>query len=279
MPSGNKKNTNKKNTKKKNIKKKTQEKAVVSESKPAVKKGRAGLIALVLIAAVILTGVFMSVDYYTAWGNDEKLINRAMDAAEKNAIYKKYPEVLKKYNYIVGRWENDENYKEYVRQAKLGIAKAYKDSQQYIPAIEAYRALTAEYSTEKGDMYAWLMLELGECYNSILNTNDALKTYTEITRQFPDTDWSVEAIFGIADAYRNNGDSGKAMYYYNKIVEKYKKGFLSAEALTSIGKMYESDGDDKKALEIYSRVVKEYPEIVTEYAKMRQTVLNDRVKN
>ncbi|OPZ64617.1 MAG: tol-pal system protein YbgF [Candidatus Aerophobetes bacterium ADurb.Bin490] len=69
------------------------------------------------------------------------------------------------------------------------------------------------------------------------------------------------------------------MYYYNKIVEKYKKGFLSAEALTSIGKMYESDGDDKKALEIYSRVVKEYPEIVTEYAKMRQTVLNDRVKN
>ena len=267
------------NKKKKIARKKSAVKPSVKEQQIPAKKSNTGLIALILISAVILTGVLMAVDRFTAWGNDEKLIGRALDAAEKNAIYKKYPEVIKNYSYIVNRWENDENFKDHVRQAKLGIAKAYKDSQQFIPAIEGYKELIEEYASEKGDMYAWLMLELGECYNSILNTNDALKTYTEITKQYPDTDWSAEAVFGIADAYRNNGDNAKAMYYYNKIVEKYKQGFLSAEALTSIGKIYESDGDDKRALEIYTRVVKEYPEIVTEYAKMRQTVLNERVKN
>jgi tetratricopeptide (TPR) repeat protein len=259
---------------------------VKDEIKPAVKAPESAggkfpfaKIFALIIAAGLLTSVYFTVDYYTGWGKPEKVLKRVMDEAEKGAIYKRYPEVVKKYQYIIDRWGKEEAFKEEIRQAKLGLAKAYKDGQQYIQAIEAYRDLIKDFENERGDMYAWLQLELGDCYNNIFNTKDAVVVYEKILKEYPNTDWAAEALFGVADAYRNNGDNIKAINYYTKIVEKYKKGFLSAEALTSMGKIFESEGKDKQALDVYTRVVKEYPDIVTEYAKMRHDVLTERIKN
>jgi tetratricopeptide (TPR) repeat protein len=233
----------------------------------------------ILIAVLIATVLFMAyqgIDYYTGWGNPGKVIKRMLDEAEKNSIYKRYAQAIQKYDYIISKWGSDPKYSEDIRQTKLNLAKAYKDSEQYLQAIDMYKSLTQEYSSTNRDMYAWLLLELADSYNSILNTDQAITVYRQVVGEFKGTDWSAEALFGIAEAYRSKKDYKNAITYYDLIVEKYQKGFLSAEALTNKGRIMEDTGRIKDAVRIYEKVVKDFPDIVTEFAKTRLGVLSGK---
>jgi len=241
------------------------------QAAPAAKKSlfTPERIVLIFLAAAILFFAFKIIDHYTAWGNTPLLIKRNMDEAEKNAIYKRYNDAIKTYDSIINRFGKNEKYSEEVKQARLSLAKTLKDSEQYIRAIDIYRELIEEYKTSNKDMYAWLKLELADSYNSILNSDEAIKTYSSIVEEFKGTDWAAEALFGIADSYREKKDFKNALIYYDMIIEKYKKGFLSAEALTNKGKIFEEQGKDREALKVYQKVVKEFPDIDTEYARLR----------
>lgn len=267
-----------KKAKKKSYVKKQPDNKPVEQPVPMAAAAKSGFdmrkAAAVIVAVIILILAYRGIDYYTGWGNPEKVIKRSLDEAEKNAVYKRYTEAIKKYEYVIDKWGNDPKYTEDIKQAKLNLAKAYKDSEQYLKAIELYKALTAEYRESNRDMYAWLLLELAESYSAILDTEQALVTYNQIVKEFKDTDWSAEALFGIAEAYRARKDYKNAVIYYDIIVEKYQKGFLSAEALTNKAKIFEELGKIKEAVKIYDRVVKEFPDIVTEYAKSRLDILS-----
>jgi tetratricopeptide (TPR) repeat protein len=236
-------------------------------------------IILILFIAILLFFAFKIVDHYTAWGNTPLLIKRNMDEAEKNAIYKRYNEAISAYDSIISRFGKNVKYSEEIKQARLSLAKTLKDGEQYLRAIEIYRQLIEEYKDTNKDMYAWLKLELADSYNSILNSDEAIKTYTSIVDEFKGTDWAAEALFGIADSYRAKKDFKNAVIYYDMIIEKYKKGFLSAEALTNKGKILEEQGKDKQALKVYEKVVKEFPDIVTEYARQRYSALTVKPAN
>jgi tetratricopeptide (TPR) repeat protein len=227
-----------------------------------------------LIAMVLLTSAGMLIDYYTAWGNTPKLIKRMLESAEKNAIYKHYSEAESAYGTIISRFGNKETYKEDVKQARLSLAKTYKDAEQYLKAISLYTELAVDYKASNPDMYAWLQLELADCYNSILNSDEAIRVDQKIVDDFKNTDWAAEALFGIADAYKSKKDYPNALKYYDMIINKYEKGFLSAEALTNKGRIYEELGKDSLAYKVYGKVVKEFPEIVTEYARLRYDALS-----
>lgn len=246
-----------------------------------VSPGKRTLFEKVIIAlfiAAALAAVYKIVDYTTGWGNPGAVIKREMSAAEKNSIYKKYEIAISKYERIISRWGDDEKLKEEVKQARLNLAKTYKDAERNLEAIELYKKLAAEYQPVNKDMYAWLLLELGDCYNSILSAADAIKTYNMVITEFKDTDWAAEALFGIAEAYKSQKDYSSAVKYYDLIASKYKKGFLSAEALTNKGMILEEQGRIKQALTVYETVVKEFPDIVTEYAKLRVDVLSGQTK-
>lgn len=230
------------------------------------------------MAIILITGACMLIDYYTAWGNTPKLIKRILESAEKNAIYKHYNEAESKYDTIISRFGSNQKYKEEVKQARLSLAKTYKDAEQYLKAIDLYTQLAVEYKDSNPDMYAWLQLELGDSYNSILNSDEAIKVYQRIVEGFKNTDWAAEALFGIAEAYKSKKDYPNAMKYYDIIINKYEKGFLSAEAMTSKGRIYEEQGKDSLAFKVYEKVVKEFPEIVTEYAKLRYDALLAKTK-
>ncbi|MCE5300845.1 MAG: tetratricopeptide repeat protein [Spirochaetia bacterium] len=229
-----------------------------------------------LIIAGLLAGGYMLVDNATGWGNTGKVIKKRLEAAEKAAIYKKYDEAAQRYEKIVAKWGNDERYKEQIKQARLSLAKTLKDAEQNIKAIEMYKQLCAEYKDTNNDMYAWLQLELAECYNSILNSDEAIVIYSAIVKNFEGSDWAAEALFGIAESYKLKKDYPNAVKYYDMIVEKYQKGFLSAEALTNKGRIYEELGREAQAVKVYEKVIREFPEIVTEYAKMRYSVLTTK---
>jgi tetratricopeptide (TPR) repeat protein len=231
-------------------------------------------VIIFLIVAALAVVVYEAVDYQTGWGNPGKVLKRAMDEAEKDAIYKRYDAAIRIYDRIIARWGKDEKFKDEIKQANLSLAKTYKDSEKNMEAIELYKKLAEEYKTANRDMYAWLLLELGECYNAILNTQGAIASYNTVIAEFADTDWAAEALFGIAEAYKNKKDYGNAVKYYDMIVSKYKKGFLSAEALTNKGMILEELGRTKQALTVYEKVVKEFPDIVTEYAKLRVGALS-----
>ena len=234
------------------------------------------VIFLVVIAAIF--SAYKAIDYYTGWGDPAKVIKREMADAEKDAIYKRYDSAIGRYERIVARWGNEERLKEEIKQARLNLAKTYKDSERNLEAIELYKKLAAEYQSTNKDMYAWLLLELGECYNSILSIADAIKTYNQVISEFKDTDWAAEALFGIAEAYKSRKDYAGAIKYYDLIVTRYKKGFLSAEALTNKGMILEEQGKTKQALAVYQGVVKDFPDIVTEYARLRVDVLSGQTK-
>ncbi len=231
-----------------------------------------------IILIILLFFAYKIIDYYTGWGNTEKVIKRHIDDAEKSIIYKRYSSAIFEYNFIIKKWGGKEKYKDYVKQAKLSLAKTYKDSEQYISAIDAYKALINEYKDSNRDMYAWLLLELGDSYNSILNTEEAIRTYQLVIDEFKDSDWAAEAFFGIAEAYKSKKDYKNALVYYSTVVNKYQKGFLSAEAMTNMGKIYEQENNIKQAFKIYEKIIKDYPDIVTEEAKLRYDVLSQKLK-
>lgn len=251
-------------------------KAEQSQQADAENKQNLNKIILIFLAAGILIFIYKAIDFYTGWGNMEKVIKREIETAEKNSIYKRYDIAIKIYLNLIKRISNEEKFTEQIKQVRLNLAKTYKDAEKYIEAIDSYSKLVEEYKTVNNDMYAWLLLELGDCFNNILNTTDAIKTYDNIINSFPESDWAAEAYFGIAEAYKNKKDYNNAIKYYDLIVKKYKKGFLSAEALTNKGKILEAEGKYEQAKVIYKKVVDEFPEIVSEYARMRLETISGR---
>jgi len=229
--------------------------------------------AVIFAVVLILSLVYITVDQVNGWGDASKVVKRRLAEAEKHTFTRQHTRAARIYESIIDKYSNDEKLSEYVKQASLGLAKAYADSQQFIKAIDAYKELAEEYKQQNRDMHAWLMLELGGCYNNIFNSKDAIEVFRQIIKEFPETDWAAEAYFGIADAYRNDGKNAQALQFYGMIADKYKKGFLSAEALTNMGKIYESEARDPEAIRVYERVVKDFPEIVTEYARLRMEAL------
>jgi tetratricopeptide (TPR) repeat protein len=252
----------------------TSEKPVSTE---AGKKSNFNKVVFVILIIAVLIFLYKAIDFYTGWGDMGKVIKREIETAEKNSIYKRYDTAIKIYQNLLKRISGDEKYVEYAKQIRLNLAKTYKDAEKYIEAIDMYVNLTEEYKTANNDMYAWLLLELGDCYNNVLNTSDAIKTYNIIIDTFPGSDWAAEAYFGIAEAYKNKNDYNNAIKYYDLIVKKYEKGFLSAEALTNKGKIFESQGKYKEAANVYKKVVDDFPEIVSEYARLRLETISQQM--
>lgn len=252
------------------------ERAILLTTK--LKPKRVGFMYSVILFVLVIVAACAMIDYYTAWGNTPKLIKRMLVEAEKKAIYKHYDEAEKSYETIIARFKNNAKYVEELKQAKLSLAKTLKDAEQYIKAIVLYKELSIEYKKSNPDMYAWLQLELADSYNSILNTEEAIKVYQQIVEDYKSSDWSAEALFGIADAYKSKKDYASALKYYDLIINKYEKGFLSAEALTNKGRIYEQLGKIDLAYKVYEKVVREFPEIVTEYARGRYDALTIKTK-
>jgi len=261
---------------KKRVKKAEKQAPVPKDMKRPVSALEKIIYALLIAGALVMA--YKVIDYYTGWGDTAKVIKRLTMEAEKHAIYKRYAETVKIYESIIRKYSNDEKYRESVRQVRLSLAKAYKDAEMNIEAINLYRELLEEYKGQNNDMYAWLLLELGDAYNNIYSSDDAIKTYKMVVSNFENSDWAAEALFGIADAYKDKKEPKNAIMYYDQIIKRYKKGFLSAEAMTNIGKIYEDEGKDKMALKVYKKVVDDYPEIVTEYARIRCEILSERLK-
>lgn len=265
----------KKGSSKKDIKTQEEKPAVTPETKISEAKPSPLFLRVIVGVAIValIAAVFFAVDSETGWGDSEKVVKKQMARAEKLAIHKKFDEASVIYSRIVSRWGGDEKVREIVKQARLSLAQAYKDSGNYIRAIELYRELIEENRGVNGDMYAWLNLELADSLNYILSTDEAIRVYEKIISEFDGTDWAAEAMMGIADAYMSKKDYVKAVKYYDRINEKYKKSFLSAEAMTGKARIYEAQGREKQAIALYKKISEEFPDIVTEYARSRISVL------
>jgi tetratricopeptide (TPR) repeat protein len=244
---------------------------------PEAQKKRAGSLITAIVTLAVIATVAFFFSSPSLW-KPELSIKKSIDKAEKSSVYRNYKRAVSIYEKLIAKWGNNEKYAEYIKQARLNLAKTYQDSGEYLKAVALYKELCEEYKDVNADMHAWLLLELGESYAGLFNTSEAIKTYQGIVEKFKGTDWAAEALFGIADAYKASGDSDNALKYYNIIVNKYEKGFLSAEALTNIGQIYEREGRPAKALEVYARIIKEFPDVVTEYAKIRYDSLASKIK-
>ena len=250
--------------------KKPAEAAVIPAQAPSPVFSR--VVAAVVIIGV-LAAVYFAVDRETGWGDPVKVVKKEMEKAEQYAIHKKFTEASAIYARVAAKWGEEEKVREYVKQARLSLAQTYKDSGDQIKAIELYRQLIEENRGVNNDMYAWLNLEMADSLNYIMSTDDAIRTYEKVISEFADTDWSAEAMMGIAEAYLNKKQYAMAIKYYDMINEKYKKSFLSAEALTGKAKILEEQGKEKQALALYKKISDEFPDIVTEYARSRLSAL------
>lgn len=250
----------------------------VAEKQVVDKNTSLNKVLLTLYVLTIITAIYLVAYKVMGWSNPEKVIKQKMASADKDAVEKKYESSIGKYENIIKRWGNNSKLGEEIRQAKLNMAKQYKNSERYLEAIYLYKKLAAEYQGVNNDMYAWLLLELGDCYNKILNAADAIDTYNKIINTFADTDWASEALFGIAETYKKQKKYDKTIEYYDKIIAKYKKTFLCAEALTNKGIILEEQGKIKQALSVYNTVVRDFPDIVTGDAKLRADKLSAQKK-
>jgi len=71
------------------------------------------------------------------------------------------------------------------------IAAIYFDNSQYTKAINVYKRLFEEFPLTDDGMYS--LLQIGICYNKMGFEDDAIKAFTQLIKEYPDTNYAKDA--------------------------------------------------------------------------------------
>lgn len=71
------------------------------------------------------------------------------------------------------------------------IAAIYFDNSQYIKAVNVYKRLFEEFPLTDDGMYS--LFQIGICYNKMGFENDAIKAFTQLLKEYPDSNYAKDA--------------------------------------------------------------------------------------
>jgi TolA-binding protein len=106
-----------------------------------------------------------------------------------------------------------------------------------------------------------------------------LELFERVRKEHPKTDWSGEALTGIAQVYQAQKDYLRARKTFQQVIAEMPGGFLAAEAQASIGSCLEAEEKVKEAVNAYQVVLDKYPSAVWDQAKARIEVLKKQLED
>lgn len=94
------------------------------------------------------------------------------------------------------------------------------------------------------------------------NFKEAIKTYEQLLKYYPQSNFADSILFKIGQIYSNNlADFESAVQAHERLIEKYSDSKISAQSLFMIGYHYaNSINDTIKAKEYYQKFIEKYPE-------------------
>lgn len=135
---------------------------------------------------------------------------------------------------------------------KTKFAKAAQDS-----------LLTA--TNKLNDEQAKILYDDGRKFQGYGEYKFALEQYDKCINEYPNSYWTVYAVYGKAEILYANEEFNKAKVEWQKVVDNFTTSDLVPHALYHVAECYEQQGDNKKACSFYERLQKTYPESI--YAK------------
>lgn len=92
--------------------------------------------------------------------------------------------------------------------------------------------------------------------------SSAINRYDELINKYPDSYWTVYAIYGKAETLYAMEDVTKAQVEWQKVVDNFPTSDLVPHALYHIADCYEQIGEYKKAASMYDKLQKTYPKSI-----------------
>lgn len=101
----------------------------------------------------------------------------------------------------------------------------------------------------------------------------ARQDFQNFLKQFPDSEYSDNALFWIAESFYFENRFDKAIPEYEKVIKNYPDGNKFSHALLKLGISYAALGDKAKARTILQQVIKDFPN--TAQARTARTKLSE----
>ncbi len=87
------------------------------------------------------------------------------------------------------------------------------------------------------------------------NTNFAVKVYRHFMQTFPDSDLAADAMMGLADHHKRQGDYIEAEEWYRRVASRFPDRATAGSAMVRVGDMHRVRGNLDQAIETYNTVL------------------------
>jgi N-acetylmuramoyl-L-alanine amidase len=142
---------------------------------------------------------------------------------------------------------------ERLREELNGKPERSRTKRDYTRVMDAYRrvyytAPTSNKADASALAVADLLVEYGRRFDDEKSFNDAIGQYEFLRREYPGSRYRIEALFTIAQVYREDlGDKDKAKSTFEDVARKYPGTDLAAQAKDALGDMAKEEKEAKLA--------------------------------
>src|SRR4051812_44585312 len=137
------------------------------------------------------------------------------------------------------------------REELNGKPERSRTRKDYTRVIDAYRkvyytAPTSNRADESALAVGVLLLEQGRRFDDPKSMQDAIAQYEFLRREYPGSRYRIEALFTIAQVYREDlSDPAKAKSVFEDVAKKYPGTELGAQAKEAIAEMAKEEKEAK----------------------------------
>ncbi|HTB33686.1 MAG TPA: tetratricopeptide repeat protein [bacterium] len=233
-----------------------------------------------IIGTVALVGLGCGVWMWgqdSGWGNPDRGVANHLEWGEAAFVAGRLDDAVSQYKRVVDKYPQHPQ----AVQARTQLATAYQQEGRLSDALAVLQGLAGQLKgpSDKPDLHAYTLLQIGQVKASLVDYNGALDAYQSVLQGYPKTDWAGEAQSGIGQVFQDQKQYAKAREAYQKLVKDVPGGFLAAEAQTSIGACFEAESNTKAALKAYQLVLDKYPSAVWDTAKARVDALKKTLES
>ena len=141
----------------------------------------------------------------------------------------------------------------YRTDARLRLADSYYALKRFPEAIRTYN----EVASEGGD---YALFQIGQAYSNAGRLDEALRTFTRLISNYPQSEWRWEAQYQLGYLNFMNQQYDLAIQEYEKILQAVPRELLAAKAQYGIGDAHFNAGRMREAADAYRRVIEFYPD-------------------
>lgn len=145
------------------------------------------------------------------------------------------------------------------REIELLKAHANFNLQQYSPAIKAYRKWMLT-SSANDPAVAAILFQIGWAHYMNKGYLDALETWQELARKYPDSPESTQALFRVADTYFQAGENSRARAVYQQLNAKHPDSPQRRAYDLRIAETYYNEQKDAEAIRGFTGILEKYPD-------------------